>query len=141
MIDLIFLNSQNSLQERNHSSKQIVWVYQVLWYLVHWFDLPNLISFITEDYSFNKTTSLSLDSMMIDSSLIDLIFLNSLHLLHHHIHSMKQKVWIWQVWWLSIDWFDLPNLMSFITEDYSFYKTNSLILDSMIIEYWLIRSS
>ena len=56
-------------------------------------------------------------------------------------HSMKQRVWIWQVWWYMIDWFDLPKLTTFTTGYHSFEYTTSLSLNSMMIYDWLIWSS
>ena len=62
--------------------------------------------------------------------MIDLIFLILLHSLQEIIHSEKQQVWVWIVWWYMVDWFDLPNLTSFTTWDESFYETTSLSLSS-----------
>ena len=76
-----------------------------------------------------------------DRWLIDLIFLNSLSLSQVVVHSEKQRVWVWIVWWLMIDWFDLPNLSTFTTGDQSFEKTKSLSLSSLMINCWLIWSS
>ena len=76
-----------------------------------------------------------------DIWLIDLIFLNSLHSLQDHVHSKKQEVWVCQVWWYMIDWFDLPNLTTFTTGSGSFEETTSLSLSSMMIYDWLTWSS
>ena len=76
-----------------------------------------------------------------DWKLIDLIFHNSLHSLQEMIHSKKQQVSIWIVPWYMIDWFDLPQLTSFITGSKSFHYTDSLILDSIVMIGWLIGSS
>ena len=164
---MIFLISLHSLQDQVHSLKQKFWVYQVWWYMIDWFDLPQLT---TLSLGFSSITSFSLSSMMIydcliwSSSthyvvfrffinnkfefewydewwLIDLIFLISLHSLQENIHSLKQQVWVYQVWWYLIAWFDLPKLTTFTTGDYSFYKTTILRLSSMVIYDWLIWSS
>ena len=51
-------------------------------------------------------------------------------------------IWVYQVVWLMIDWFDLPELTSFITGFGSFYETDSLSLSSSLIDdWWLIWSS
>ena len=63
----IFLNWQHSLQEMNHSIKQLHWVWPVWLIWFNSFDLPQLTAFTTGENSFYKTTSLSL------TSLIDLI--------------------------------------------------------------------
>ena len=49
-------------------------------------------------------------------------------------------IWIYQVVWLMIDWFDLPELTTFITGDDSFYES-SLSLSSSLMVDWLIWSS
>ena len=73
--------------------------------------------------------------------MIDLIFLISPHSLQEIIHSRKQQVCVCQVWWMMIDWFDLPNLTTFTTGRYSFYSTTSLSLNSIMMIGWLIWSS
>ena len=70
----------------------------------------------------------------------DLIFLILLHSLQEIGHSRIQ-VWVYQVTWLMIEWFDLPNLTTFITGTWSFSKATCLFLESEVIDYWLIRSS
>ena len=70
LIDSIFLISLHSLQEEDHSMKQEVWVWIVWWYMIDWFDLPNLTTFTTGDGSFYYTTGLNLNSMMIYDWLI-----------------------------------------------------------------------
>ena len=47
--------------------------------------------------------------------------------------SVGQRVWGWKVWWLIVDWFDLPNLTTFKTGDESFYKVESVELKSMVL--------
>ena len=109
--------------------------------MIDWIDLPNLIALTTGGYSFYYTKRLSLESLIIDDWLIDTIFLILLHSLQESIHSMKQQLWVWIVWWYMIDWFDLPNLNTFITGYKSFYETTTLSLNSMMIYDWLIWSS
>ena len=62
--------------------------------------------------------------------MIDLIFLISLHSLQESIHSIKQQVWDWIVWWYMIDWFDLPKLSSLSLGWRSFADTRSITLSS-----------
>ena len=134
---MIFLTSPHSLQDMIHSIQQQVWVWIVWWYMIDWFDLPNLTTFTTGSESFYKTTSLSLESLIM-KWLIDMIFLNSLHSGLDIGHSIQQQVWIWIVWWYMIDWFDLPNLTTFTPGvDSFYYSTTSLSLSSTLIE-WLI---
>ena len=66
-----------------------------------------------------------------------LIFLISLNSKQEQDHSGQQRVWVYQVVQLLIDWFDLPNLTTFTTGYQSFYKTRSLSINSMI-DIWLI---
>ena len=61
-------------------------------------------------------------------------------LLRNMNHSIRQQVWVWRVWWLIVDWFDLPNLSTFTTGDHSFYETTSLSLSSLMIDDWFIWS-
>ena len=49
---------------------------------------------------------------------------------------MKQQVLVYQVWWLVIDWFDLPKLSEFTAGERSFYKTTSLSLSSILIAWF-----
>lgn len=51
-------------------------------------------------------------------------------------HSVKQQVRVWQVWWLLIDWIDLPEFTTFITGGHSFTFTTSLCLSSCLIIDW-----
>ena len=65
-----------------------------------------------------------------DNWLIDLIFLNSLHSLQKIVHSNTQQVWVCQVWWYMIDWFDLPKLSTLTLASCSFSETKSITLSS-----------
>ena len=73
---MIFLNSLHSLQERDHSEKQQVWVCQVWWYMIDWFDLPKLSSLSLGNYSFSYTRSITLSSTSLISSSSDVPFSN-----------------------------------------------------------------
>lgn len=46
-----------------------------------------------------------------------------------------------QVTWLLINWFDLPQLAVFNTGDDSFYESEAFSMSSMIIADWIIWSS
>ena len=70
LIDLIFLISQHSFQERNLSTKQVLWLYQVIWFIIDWFDLPKLIEVKTGNASFCRTSHLRLESIVIIDLLI-----------------------------------------------------------------------
>ena len=138
---MIFLNSPNSLQEIIHSIIQQIWVYQVWWLTIDWIDLPKLTTFTTGSESFFETRSLSLSSLMIGDWLIDLIFLISPNSLQEMLHSIQQHFWVFQIWWMMIDWFNLPNLTEFTTGDESLFSVTTLCVESMMIDYWLIWSS
>ena len=117
---------------------------QLLNHLLLHSNLPKLQSFKTGDNSFSETT-LSLSSMITKFDyLIFQIFLNYNHSKQEIGHSMKQQVYLYQVWLsnLIISFSDLPNLQSFITGNYSFKETTSLSLSSMIIKFdYLIFSN
>ena len=59
-----------------------------------------------------------------------MIFLNSLHSLQKIVHSNTQQVWVCQVWWYMIDWFDLPKLFTLSLDYDSFANTRSITLSS-----------
>ena len=140
MIDLIFLISLHSLQEMIHSKEQQVWVWIVWWYMIDWFDLPNLTTFTTGSRSFCNTNSIILDSMTI-VKWFDLIFLVLLHSMYYHLHSFQQKSLLWRVISLLTEWFDLPNLTEFIVENGSFIRTRELSIESVMINSLFIWSS
>ena len=73
---MIFLNSLHSLQDMNHSKKQQVWVWKVWWYMIVWFDLPNLTRIELGKYSFSYTKSINLSSTSLISSSSDVPFSN-----------------------------------------------------------------
>ena len=73
--------------------------------------------------------------------MIELIFRNSLRSLQRIIPSISQQFWIWQVACLIIDWIDLPQLTTLTTGDESFFKTDSLVVKSMMIDDCLNWSS
>ena len=74
--------------------------------------------------------------------LISLSFIMYLWLMLVSVVCSVLGIWVYQVVWLMIDWFDLPELTSFITGFGSFYETDSLSLSSSLIDdWWLIWSS
>ena len=80
MVDLIFLNSLQSLSDLFHSRQQQVLVYQVIWFMIDWCDVPKLTEFTAGDYTFRNTDSLSFKGtiwLMIDDW-FDLPKLNTL---------------------------------------------------------------
>ena len=141
MIELIFLLLLHSGQDHIHSIIQLVWFLKVDWMVIKWIDLPNLTTFETGENSFSETTSLNLSSSF-EWLLTDMIFLLLLHSIREIIHSITYQVWFWKVNWLDINWFDLPKLTNFTTGGYwSFRETTSVILSSILNEYWLTGSS
>ena len=121
LIDLIFLISLHSLQDTVHSIEQQAWVWKVLCLIIDWFDLPQLTTLTAGDDSFSRARSLCMESDLI---LNWLILSSSTHLIHYRI---------WSILFDMIDWFDLPNLTTFYTKAYSFEKTMSLSLSSLMI--------
>lgn len=139
MFNSIFLISEYWRLRNSRSIQLPLWLWIVIYWIVHSLELPQLTEIVTGTASFYYTESLVLSGWYWTKWLIRPSS-SLLYCCRWWIILLHKSYSFWFDVVQLIDWFDLPRLTSFTTMEMSFRESRSLVLESPNMDVWWIRS-